>query len=94
MDCPYKAKVSDAVNDRQPLPEHLPRITQSVDPLSVDCCPECRGELAFIRNEIREKLVFTAGRFVVQQYIQPLYICRKCRCQVEGKSPAGQGVQG
>ncbi|ELN2734787.1 TPA: IS66 family transposase zinc-finger binding domain-containing protein [Pluralibacter gergoviae] len=88
MDCPYKTGASDADDHRQPLPEHLPRITQSRDPVSVDCCPYCRGELMFIRNEIRERLVFTAGRFAVEQYVQPLYRCQKCLRLVEGKISA------
>ena len=89
MDCQYKPRASNSDDDRQPLPEHLPRVTQSGDPLAIECCPVCRGNLAFVRNEIREKLVFAAGRFVVEQYVQPLYRCQNCLRQVEGKISAG-----
>lgn len=75
--------------DRAPLPEHLPRIAKRVDSPSVERCPFCRRELVFMRSEIREKLEFIEGRFVVKQYIQPQYACEPCSRKINDGATVG-----
>ncbi|MBV9442833.1 MAG: IS66 family transposase zinc-finger binding domain-containing protein [Acidobacteriaceae bacterium] len=54
---------------RGPLPEHLPRQTETHRPKE-DNCPECRGELLKLREDVSEVLEYIPARFKVIRQVR------------------------
>ena len=73
---------------RKPLPAHLPRVTKTIEPPSTESCPDCRGSLRHIRDEVSEKLEYIPARVVVNRYVRPQYGCTCCQRVVSGDMPA------
>lgn len=84
---------------RQALPPQLPREEIRYSP-SCSVCPDCQGELHFIRDEVSEQLEYIPGQFIVKQHIRPIHSCRQCDkvitpslpAQIIDKSIAGPGL--
>lgn len=71
---------------RKPLPEHLERIEQV---LSIgEDCPECRGDLSKLGEDITEELEYIPGRFVVNKIIRPRMSCRRCETISQAPMPS------
>ncbi len=62
---------------RQPLPEHLPRVEQRIEPASCTC-DACGGALHLIGEEISEKLDVKPAEYFVRRIIRPKQACRTC----------------
>uniref|UniRef100_UPI0009A9F40B IS66 family transposase n=1 Tax=Salmonella enterica TaxID=28901 RepID=UPI0009A9F40B len=84
---------------RRPLPETLPREEVRHD-LAGDHCPDCGGELRFIRDEVSERLEYVPARFIVHRHIRPQYSCAACQtvhgadlpAQIIDKGQPGPGL--
>ena len=71
---------------RKPLPDHLDRIEQV---LSVgEGCPDCRGDLSKLGEDITEELEYIPGRFVVNKIIRPRMACRRCEAISQAPMPS------
>ena len=62
---------------RQPLPEHLPRVEQRIEPASCHC-DVCGGALHTIGEEVCEKLDVKPAEYFVRRIIRPKLACRTC----------------
>jgi transposase len=62
---------------RKPLPEHLPRVIQYLEPASCSC-KNCGGDLHQMSEEISEKLDHKPAEFFVLRTIRPVLACRSC----------------
>ena len=62
---------------RLPLPEHLPRVEQRIEPASCDC-DVCGGALHTIGEEVSEKLDVKPAEYFVRRIIRPKLACRAC----------------
>lgn len=62
---------------RQPLPDHLPRVEQRIEPVSCTC-DACGGTLHLIGEEVSEKLDVKPAEYFVRRIIRPKQACRTC----------------
>jgi transposase len=67
--------VAQAKPARRPLPEHLPRQTQTHMPKH-SACPDCGGELRKLSEDVSEMLEYVPGSFQVIRYVRPKLSCR------------------
>jgi len=72
---------------RGPLPEHLPRETQTVAPDHADC-PECGGKLRPLGEDVSEMLEFVPGHFKVIRLVRPKLSCGGCSTIVQAPAPS------
>jgi transposase len=72
---------------RRPLPDHLPRETQTHQPEQT-ACPECGGELRYLGEDVSEVLEYVPARFKVIRYVRPKLSCTGCDCIVEAPAPS------
>ena len=62
---------------RRPLPEHLPRTTQTHLPKHT-ACPDCGGELRKFGEDISEILEYVPAHFQVIRQVRPKLSCAHC----------------
>ncbi len=85
---PAEEKAAPERPARKPLPAHLLRVTKTIEPASVESCPDCKGVQRHIRDEMSEKLEYIPARVVVNRYVRPQYGCTCCQRVVSGDMPA------
>jgi len=61
---------------RKPLPDHLPRAEQVLEP--GNACGGCGGKLKRVGEDVTEELEYIPGRFVVNRIIRPRMACSCC----------------
>ncbi|WP_133523182.1 IS66 family transposase [Buttiauxella sp. JUb87] len=62
---------------RKPLPAHLPRETQRIEPEET-CCPDCGGTLKPLAESISEQLELISSAFKVIETVRPKLACGRC----------------
>jgi len=90
---PPAAKAKPA---RRPLPEHLPRQTQTQEPKHT-ACPDCGGELRKLGEDVSEMLEYVPECFLVIRHVRPKLSCRKCERIVQAAArsrPIARGLAG
>ncbi len=76
---------------REPLPAHLPRVDQRIEPEDTHCpMPECGQPMVRVGEDISERLDIVPAQFVVQRQIRGKWAC-KC-CQLLVQEPAAPQV--
>ena len=71
---------------RRPLPEHLPRETQTLDP-DQKTCPACGGTLKPLGEDISEVLEYVPASFKVIRQVRPKLACGCCDRIVQAPAP-------
>jgi transposase len=72
---------------RRPLPDHLPRETQTHQPEHTTC-PECGGTLRQFAEDVSELLEFVPARFKVIRVVRPKMSCAGCAHIVQAPAPS------
>jgi len=72
---------------RQPLPEHLPRQTQTHE-TKYSTCPDCGGELRKLGEDVSETLEYLPECFRVIRHVRPKLSCRCCERIVQAPAPS------
>ncbi|HAW8232986.1 TPA: transposase [Escherichia coli] len=72
---------------RRPLPEHLPREINRLEP-EESCCPECGGELDYLGEVSAEQLELMSSALKVIRTERVKKACTKCNCIVEAPAPS------
>jgi len=72
---------------RRPLPDHLPRETQTHQPEQTKC-PECGGTLRQFAEDVSELLEFVPARFKVIRIVRPKLSCAGCAHIVQAPAPS------
>ncbi len=72
---------------RRPLPEHLPRTTETHLPKQT-ACPGCGGELRKLGEDVSEILEYVPERFQVIRHVRPKLSCRHCEQIVQAPAPS------
>jgi len=76
---------------RRPLPEHLPRVDQRIEPEDTTCpTPECGKPMVRVGEDVSERLDIIPAQFFVQRQIRGKWAC-KC-CQLLLQEPAAAQV--
>lgn len=76
---------------REPLPAHLPRVDQRIEPEDTNCpTPECAQPMVRVGEDISERLDIVPAQFFVQRQIRGKWAC-KC-CQLLVQEPAAPQV--
>jgi len=76
---------------REPLPPHLPRVDQRIEPEDTTCpTPECGKPMVRVGEAISERLDIIPAKFFVQRQIRGKWAC-KC-CQLLVQEPAAPQV--
>ena len=81
---------------RRPLPAHLPREINRLEP-EESCCPECGGELDYLGEVSAEQLELVSSALKVIRTERVKKACTKCDCIVEAPAPSrpiARGVAG
>jgi transposase len=71
---------------RHPLPEHLPRQTQTHRPKET-ACPDCGGALSKLGEDVSEMLEYVPASFFVVRHVRPKLSCTRCDCIVQAAAP-------
>jgi len=71
---------------RRPLPEHLPREINRLDPVETGC-PECGSDLKSLGEVSAEQLELVACALKVIRTVRVKKACVKCDCFVEAPAP-------
>src|SRR5215472_13311825 len=72
---------------RRPLPEHLPRQTQTHE-VKHSACPDCGGELRKLGEDVSEILEYVPECFRVIRHVRPKLSCRHCERIVQAAAPS------
>jgi transposase len=72
---------------RRPLPDNLPRETQTHEP-NHTACPECGGALHKLGEDVSEILEFVPARFKVIRIVRPKLSCAHCEHIVQAPAPS------
>jgi len=72
---------------RGPLPDHLPRQTETHPPKE-HLCPECGGGLRKLGEDVSEMLEYVPARFKVIRHVRPKLSCTKCDVIVQAAAPS------
>jgi transposase len=72
---------------RRPLPEHLPRQTQTHLP-KYSVCPDCGGELCELGEDVSEMLEYMRACFQVIRQVRPKLSCQRCDRIVQAPAPS------
>jgi transposase len=72
---------------RRPLPEYLPRETQTHAPKET-ACPECGGVLRKLGEDVAEILEFVPAQFKVIRVVRPKLSCSCCSHIVQAPAPS------
>ena len=90
-----KASVEPSIRKREPLPDHLPRETETLIP---DCdCPDCGAQMRVIGEDVAEMLEHVPEHFKVIRIVRPTYACAHCAKIVQHPAPSrpiSRGVAG
>ena len=81
---------------RKPLPDHLPRETQTLDP-ETDACPACGGRLKPLGEDVSETLEYVPAAFKVIRIVRPKCACAACDTIVQAPAasrPIARGLAG
>lgn len=81
------ARPSKSRPARRPLPDHLPRETQTHAP-EPTACPECGGALRPLGEDVSELLEFVPARFKVIRVVRPKLSCAGCAHIVQAPAPS------
>jgi transposase len=81
---PPSAKAKPA---RRPLPEHLPRQTQTHLPKD-SVCPDCGGELRKLGEDVSEMLEYVRACLQVIRHVRPKLGCQRCDRIVQAPAPS------
>ena len=79
--------IAPAKPARRPLPEHLPRETQTHMPKH-SACPDCGGELRKLSEDVSEMLEYVPESFRVIRYVRPKLSCQRCERIVQAPAPS------
>ena len=79
--------IAKAKPARRPLPEHLPRQTQTHLPKH-SSCPDCGGELRKLSEDVSEMLEYVPESFQVIRHVRPKLSCRQCERIVQVAAPS------
>jgi transposase len=71
---------------RGPLPAHLPRETETLDPKE-KACPDCGGALGLLGEDVSEMLEYVPARFKVIRIARPKLACKRCDRIVQEPAP-------
>lgn len=86
-----KGKDKQRQPKRKPLPEHLPRVEQRIEPEDTNCpTPECGKPMVRVGEDVSERLDIIPAQFFVQRQIRGKWAC-KC-CQLLLQEPAAAQV--
>lgn len=72
---------------RRPLPEQLPRETQTHAPKQ-EACPQCGGKLSHLGEDVSEILEYVPASFKVIRTVRPKLSCTGCDCIVQEPAPS------
>lgn len=72
---------------RRPLPEHLPREINRLEPVETGC-PECGSDLNYLGEVSAEQLELVACALKVIRTVRVKKTCVKCDCIVEAPAPS------
>lgn len=72
---------------RRPLPESLPRSTQTHAPKQT-ACPDCGGKLRALGEDVAEVLEYVPGHFEVIRLVRPKLSCTNCEHIVQEPAPS------
>jgi transposase len=72
---------------RRPLPAHLPREVQTIQPKE-EACPDCGGTLHKLGEEVSEILERVPARCYVIRQVRVKLACASCDKIVQGKAPS------
>jgi transposase len=72
---------------RRPLPEHLPRQTQTHLPKHT-VCPDCGGELRKLSEDVSEMLEYVPDSIQVIRHVRPKLSCQQCERIVQAAAPS------
>lgn len=72
---------------RRPLPEALPRITQTHAPKH-ETCPDCGGSLRRLGEDVSEMLEYVPAHFEVIRIVRPKLSCAACERIVQEPAPS------
>ena len=84
---PVGSTASAAKPARRALPDHLPRQTRRHEPKET-VCPQCRGELRKLGEDVSEMLEYVPASFVVIRHVRTKLNCTKCDCIVQAETPS------
>jgi transposase len=84
-DRPPKSEAKRPV--RRPLPDHLPRETQTYAP-EADACPACGGTLKPLGEDVTEVLEYVPASFKVIRIVRPKCACATCDAIVQAETPS------
>jgi transposase len=90
------APTAKAKPTRRPLPEHLPRQTQTHVPKH-SLCPDCGGELRKLGEDVSEVLEYVPDSFKVIRHVRPKLSCQHCERIVQAPAasrPIARGLAG
>jgi transposase len=71
---------------RRPLPEHLPRQTETYSPHQT-ACPDCGSKLRLLGEDVSEMLEYVPASFRVIRQVRPKLSCDGCDCIVQEPAP-------
>jgi transposase len=71
---------------RRPLPEDLPRETETLEPEQT-ACPDCGGALGKLGEDVSETLEYVPARFKVIRTVRPKLSCNRCDRIVQQPAP-------
>ncbi|HEY6371226.1 MAG TPA: IS66 family transposase [Candidatus Sulfotelmatobacter sp.] len=72
---------------RRALPGHLPRQTRTHVPKET-VCPQCRGALRKLGEDVSEMLEYVPASFVVIRHVRTKLSCTQCDCIVQAAAPS------
>ena len=93
--CTHRSTAS-AKPVRRPLPDHLPRRTQTLEPPESKC-PDCGGKLKKLGEDVSEMLEYLPACFVVIRQVRPKLSCSACEHIVQAAAasrPIERGLAG
>jgi transposase len=76
-----------AAKSRCPLPDHLPRTTQTHLPKQ-SACPDCGGALKKLGEDVSEVLEYVPASFKVIRHVRPKLCCAGCDKIVQAAAPS------
>ena len=72
---------------RKPLPEQLPRETETYSPKQQEC-PDCGGQLRLLGEDVSEILEYVPSRFKVIRQVRPKLSCGGCDRILQEPAPS------
>lgn len=85
-DPPLFSKASSVMKRRRPLPESLPRVTQTHLP-EQQVCPNCDDVMKHLEEDVSEMLECIQASFTVICHGRPRLCCSSCETVVQASAP-------